>query len=231
MLDGIPLTLLMKKILRSNFIYMTGSLANGIALFLLLPYFVTAFSPSEFGVWSVFEVVLVFLNIVVLAGLDVYMMRNFWAVNDKQEQKRMIGSLLIILTVWGSFCALVVVMLGFLLPVSGILNGLGETPFVLAGTVGLFDAIFTFLLSILRVQEKSLLYASLSLGRMLLFIGTAIYFVHYGFGVTGALVARSLAGFVFALLAGIFASRSFDLRFDKKYFTGWVVYGLPMLLA
>ena len=221
----------MKQALKSNFIYLIGSLANGAALFLLLPYFITSLSPLEFGVWSVFEVVLVFLNIVVLAGLDVYMMRNYWAVDDKQEQKRMIGALFIILTVWGSFCSLIVVIVGSLLPAVGVLSEVGLTPFVLSGAIGLFDAIFTFLLSIFRIQEKSLYYAILSLGRMLLFIGVSIFFVHSGNGINGALAGRLVAGIVFTLIACIFASHSFHLRFDKKYLTGWVGYGLPMIPA
>ena len=50
------------RILRNNFVYAIGSIANSAALFLLIPFLVNAFSPAEYGAWSIYEIIAWFLR-------------------------------------------------------------------------------------------------------------------------------------------------------------------------
>jgi len=66
-----------RNLLKANLIYAFGNIANSAALFLLVPYLVNAFTPEEYGAWSIFEIAILFLNMLILTGLDVGLMREY----------------------------------------------------------------------------------------------------------------------------------------------------------
>lgn len=62
---------MLQRLLKVNIVYAIGSAANGAALFLLIPFLVKYLGVTDFGIWSISEIAIYFLTLVVLAGMDV----------------------------------------------------------------------------------------------------------------------------------------------------------------
>ncbi len=218
------------KALRANIAYAVGSGANSIALFILTPYLVNALTPEEYGAWSLFEVGILILNWILLAGLDVGLMREYWFLKDETKQARSAGTALIAVTIWGG------VLTGVLGTLSLAENwnwGLPGAPFTigLAIAIGLTEAVFTLLLTIFRIREQAGVYVTLSTGRMVGFLISSIAFVSTGHGLAGALAGRLLAGVLGVGAAIIWGRRYFLLQPDWNILRRMAHYGLPLLPA
>lgn len=224
---------MIKQALRANVIYAVGSLANGLALFILLPYFVNALSQEQYGIWALLEITILFISMFMLTGLDVGMLRQYWFLNDAQQQRVLIGSALIGVSVWGIFLA---VMFGAAAWVWKM--GFGAYPFGVSATdvlltisIGGTEALFTLYLSILRAREQPIGFAGFSLFRMILFIAAAVTGVALGGGVTGALFGRLFSGFITLAIVTFALRTAFKLEFNRPLFWAMARYGLPLLPA
>lgn len=219
--------LMWRQLLRTNLVYAIGSAANSAALFLLVPYLVNVFTPTEYGAWSIFEVAILLLNMVILAGLEVGLMREYWFLADDTTRAQLAGSILLAIALWGG----ILFVSGTLLVASGIHFSLPGAPFTLTEVLAIawFEALFSLFLTLFRIREEALAFVSLSVGRMVLFVGLSIGLVHFGYGLPGALLGR-LGGTVLmlggALVLGFrYISLSLDLEGLKRVLR----YGLPLL--
>src|SRR3972149_7284820 len=80
------------RLIKTNFIYAIGSSANSAALFLLIPYLVNALSPAEYGAWAIIEIMIMFVSMMILAGMDIGLMRECWYLGDEEERQRLAGT-------------------------------------------------------------------------------------------------------------------------------------------
>ena len=219
--------LMLRHLIRTNLVYAIGSAANSAALFLLVPYLVNVFTPEEYGAWSIFEVAILLLNMVMLAGLEVGLMREYWFLTDDDKRAQLTGSVLLAITLWGGILfagALFFVASGIRFPLPGTSLMLIE---VLA--IAWLEAIFTLYLTLFRIREQAITFVLLSVGRMVLFMGLSIGLVQGGYGLPGALLGR-LGGTVLMLSgAGALGFRYISLRLDIASLKRVIRYGLPLL--
>lgn len=199
------------SLLKTNFVYAIGSAANSAALFLLMPYLVNVFTPEEYGVWSLFEVAILLLNMLILAGLEVGLMRKYWFLPDETKRAELTGSVILAVSLWGGM----VFVSGVLLVKGGIHFSLPFTPFTLTVVLAIAwaESVFTLFLNLFRIREQAITFVTLSVGRMIGFMALSIGLVNFGYGLPGALLGRLLA----TLLA---LSGAIALGFRHIYFAG-----------
>jgi O-antigen/teichoic acid export membrane protein len=222
------------KVLKANIAYALGSAANSAALFLLVPFLVNALAPAEYGAWAIFEIIIIFLNMLVTAGLDVGLMREYWFLKGEGERRRLVGTVLIAMCLWAGVLTValsLVVALVWRSPAAAALPQLSFDAIVLVLAIGAVESIFALLLTLSRIREEAVRFVVLSLGRMLLFMATAILAVRSGGGVSGALAARLLAGLCGVLAAGWLARGHVALCVDWGRLRAVLRYGLPLLPA
>jgi O-antigen/teichoic acid export membrane protein len=222
------------KALKANVAYALGSAANSAALFLLVPFLVNALSPSDYGAWAIFEIIIVFLNMLILAGLDVGLMREYWFLKSEQERQRLVGTVLLTICLWASGLTIslgVILYSIWDLPVISTFSELRLDWVILVLAIGALESVFALLLTLFRIREQAIRFVVLSLGRMLLFMVLAIAAVWSGGGVSGALAARLLAGLVGVLVAGFLARPYMALQIDWTRLPAVLRYGLPLLPA
>jgi O-antigen/teichoic acid export membrane protein len=220
---------MLRSLLRANLAYAVGSAAISVASLLLVPFLVNALSLQEYGAWALFEVIILLLTMLILAGLDVGLMREYWFLEDSAQRARLAGTILIAVTMWGA----VIVGAGSLLLTTQLKLSLPDAPYdwVLVLAIAWLEAVFALLLTVFRIQEKALVFVVLSLGRMALFLGLAVGLVQAGYGLTGALAGRFLAAVLGICAAGLFSARFITLSFDRRALRKAVRYGLPLLPA
>ncbi len=220
---------MLRSLLKANLAYAGGSAVASIASLLLVPYLVNALSVQEYGAWALFEVVILLLNMLILAGLDVGLMREYWFLEEDKQRARLTGTILIAVTIWGA----VIVGVGSLLLTTQLKLFLPDTPYdwVWVLAIAWLEAVFALLLTLFRIQEKAGVFVALSIGRMALFLVLAVGLVQAGYGLTGALAGRFVAGVLSVCVAGLLSARFISLRFDQMALRKAVRYGLPLLPA
>lgn len=224
----------MLKLFRTNIAYAIGTTAQSAALFLLIPYLINAFSTEEYGAWSLFEISIFFLSMLILSGMDVGLMREYWFLESEEKRRQLSGTVLAAILGWGSFVtAFACLMFWFFerqiassgfLPVKFVLTSL-----ILVATSAFAEAVLALLLSILRIREEVNRFVALSLGRMLLFLAAAIGGVQLGYGLNGALGGRLIGAVVGVIVAIAFTNRYLALAFESSSLRRVIRYGLPLL--
>ena len=223
---------MIQRLLKVNFVYAIGSVANGAALFLLIPFLVKYLSTADFGLWSISEVMIYFLSLVIMAGMDIYLMREYWFLKSESERSLLAGTMLGMVTVWGAGMLTLFTIMVLLLSKNGILfNQFDPLVLVLIAAIGYSEVIFTLLLSLFRIQEKPLPFVVLSVGRTALFMGAAIFWMKTGIGLSGALAGRLTAAIVFIVFAWAMARKYVQVGLSSKHLRPWSNYGLPMVLS
>jgi O-antigen/teichoic acid export membrane protein len=222
---------MLQRLLKVNVVYAIGSTANGAALFLLIPFLVKYLGTSDFGLWSLSEIAIYFLTLVILAGMDVYLMREYWFLKSEPERKLLVGTMLSMVIIWGTGIIILLTVVVVLFFKNGIFfNQFDPALLILICAIGCSEVVFTLLLSIFRIQEKPFHFVFLSVGRMAMFMGTAIFWMKTGAGLDGALAGRLTAAIVFILVAWGMARKYVQMGFSSKYLRPWSNYGLPMVL-
>jgi len=219
---------MISKVLKSNLAYAIGSFANSAALFLLMPYLVNALTPEEYGAWSLLEIGTLFVRWIVLAGLDVGLMRRYWHLEGEEERARLVGTALVAALIWG---ALITGMSGSFLFARGGNWDFPGAPYTMGLTlaIGLLEAVFALLITVFRIREEVFTFVALSVGRMVAFMGLSIGLVQAGGGLPGALAGRLLAG-TLGLGAAVVLGRAYlILRPDWAGLRRMAAYGLPLV--
>lgn len=216
-----------RRVLSTNLIYAIGNAANSTALFLLVPYLVKVFTLEEYGAWSIFEVAILLLNMVMLAGLEIGLMREYWFLGDEKKRARLAGSTLLAVALWSGvwFAG------GLLLVTSSLRISVPGVPLTLIEVLAIawLEAIFTFYLTLFRIREQASTFVLLSVGRMVLFIGLSIGLVHSGYGLFGALMGRLGGTALMVVGASVLGFRYISLGLDIASLKRVIRYGLPLL--
>lgn len=214
-----------RDLFKTNLIYAVGSLANSAALFILIPYLVNGLSPQEYGLWSLTEIAVMLLSAVMLSGMDIGMMREYWAETDLARRPTILGTAIIGGTGWT-----LVVCLGCGLALAPLLGrSVAPTTRWLVLAIAAVDSLWALGLNILRIQERARSFVSLSLLRLVIFVGLAVGLVAAGHGVNGGLLGRLVAAGIGLLIIAAFIWRDIALRLDWPRLRRILRYGLPLL--
>ena len=223
----------MLKIFKANIAYAIGSAASSAALFLLVPYLINSLSPDEYGAWALFEIGILFLAMLMVSGMDVGLMREYWFLESEGERRRLSGTIFITMLLWGGFITSAGLMVLWFLRRNLLTEAwqfdLALSSLILVFLIGFMEAIFGLLLSLLRIREEAIRFVVLSVGRMLLFLLGSITGVQLGYGVNGALAGRLIAGVVGVALAIGMIKNYLAFVFERDYFYRVIRYGLPLL--
>ena len=212
-------------------VYAVGNLARGGALLALTPFLVNSLTTDEYGRWALSEVVILLATMVMVAGLDIGLMREYWQLPSEKRRAETLGLLTVAVMVSGMLWFVVGLGLG----TGGALDlGTGnETPWVLALASAWTESVMALFLAHFRIREDAWVFAGFSVGRSVALVALAILLIHMGYGVTGGLLGRFIAG-TLALggaLVLVASRRQIAFAFDKGILSRVARYGLPLLPA
>ncbi|HEY1013185.1 MAG TPA: lipopolysaccharide biosynthesis protein [Herpetosiphonaceae bacterium] len=210
--------------LRANAIYAIGSLANSAALFVLIPYLIHGLTPEEYGQWSLAEISVMLLAALMLAGMDIGVMREYWAEPAAARRGAILGTALIGVAAWS-----LTVVAGGGLALAALAPGVAPLTGWLVLGIAAAEALWGLGLNILRIQERAGSFVALSLARLVVFIGLAVGLIAAGRGINGGLAGRLAATGAGGLALGALIWRDIDLRLDRACLRRILRYGLPLL--
>jgi O-antigen/teichoic acid export membrane protein len=222
----------LKHTLKHTFVYSLGNLATKLIGLILLPLYTTHLTTEHYGILSILEISGQLLTIIFSANLSSTMMR--WWVDAKTSEKRKS-------IVFTAFVMLFISLLGMNIvfqPLAGKFaiwffdDDLYTVYFTILFFSSSFDIISKYMLDMLRLLEKSVLYITVTTIKLVLVLGLNIYFVvSLEMGVKGIILAQ-LIGFVFItiILLPIFV-KHINLKFDKVITKEMLKYSAPLVFT
>ena len=185
-------------------------------------------TPSDYGIVATFNVLLAVM--VVFVGLSMHgaVNVNFFKLN-KDELKKYIGNVFSIL--FSSFL-LVFAVVYILKSNFSFLTKFPENwiPFIVI--IALFQSIFTIIIGLWQVEQKSLPYGFFQISRTILNVSLSIVFVVLlGWGWQGRILGVIITSFIFGLLSifVIYKREYIKFSFNKKYIKDALFFGVPLI--
>ncbi len=222
----------LKHTLKHTFVYSMGNLATKLIGLILLPIYTSHLTPADYGVLSILEITSQLLTIIFSANLSTTMMRWWVDAKDQQQRKK------IVFTAFTMLLISLLIMNILLQPFAGKFATIffSDSQFKIYFTIlfisSSFDILSRYMLDILRLLEKSVLYITITTIKLILVLGLTIYlFVVLKWGIKGILLAQ-LAGFIFMtiILIPVLVKNSIP-KFETSIIKGMLKYSMPLVFT
>lgn len=196
------------KVLHQSLIYVVTSLGNKAIPFLLLPIITRYLSPSEYGLYALYQVFITFLTPFIGMSLEVHITRNYFRV-ERRDLAKIISAIFLLLHL-NVVVALVLIALASLVVNQPL--GLSHDVLQILPIIIYAQMINTFELGLLRNEGRPLRFGLTQITMSALNLSIALALL-----LSWKLGWKSL---VFGLLAGQFGVALFSLR--SMYLRGFI---------
>lgn len=222
-------TLLRSRLLRAGATYTVANALGRAVPFLLLPVLTRYLSPADYGIISMFQVLVVFL--VPFAGLSVgaSIVRTFYNKEAVHFPSYITNCLFILIS---SSILLAFVIFFFIAPISTAVSVPQEWIWA-ALFVAVCQFVMNTMLAMWRVQEKSITYGAFQFCRTVTSMGIAVFLiVGFDFAWEGRLIGQVVAFGSFTIVALVLLSKHDLLRpqINTDYQRQALRFGLPLIL-
>ncbi len=222
----------MKRILRHTLIYGLGFVGTSALALLLTPLYTRYIPPEGYGRLRLVSITLQILTIVGSLGVVEAFYRFFYQLAAEDKKRQIVATCFICLTVPLALGGMALFAAAPFMA-EWLLDSAEEARLfrVAAGTM-LAGGVSTFFLAYLRAEERSGLYALLSVLQLALSLGLNILFVvHIGWGVFGVLLAALFSQLAVALTLTPVVARQAIGQLDRDILRKVLRFGLPLMPA
>lgn len=224
-----PLVRTLLSVVQDSVVYLIGSALLGLGNFVLVPLYTRSLTPSEFAVYSLVDINILFLVATTLMGLSISYLKWFSEI-EPSERGHLLGSALGL----GASAAIV----GSGLLTVALVSPLGEfllrTPdrdfaWMLLPIVVL-ENLQTLFLSDLRARRRAAMYSGTAAARLLAIVAASLWLVVLRQqGITGIFGGRLIGDAVGVAVAATVCLRRTKLRFSLPTGFSMIRYGLPLV--
>lgn len=220
------------RLVRGSLIYGIGGMLQRFMGLLLLPFFTQVLTPQDYGVVALVSLIGVAMSGLFTLGTGNSMGVLYFREMDIAKRPTIIWSNVMLLTVnavfWYSIVFVSAPMLSELMFQSDRYANLIRL--ALLGSV--FSTIADPWLAYLRMEEKAKRYVVITLISSLLTIGLSIWFVLVqGIGVTGVVLAATLAQGIMLVVNWLMIGRLLPLQINLGLFAPLVRIGFPSIFG
>ncbi len=222
----------LRSTLKNTAIYSFGTLASKLVGFFLLPLYTTKLSVSEYGVLGILEISGQFL--IAFFGLGLYnaFYRWYWDKKYIPRQRSILFTLIILVF---SFSALLTFILWFQdKNISTLLFNTTDYALVvrLMLVISVLEAQNILILTLLRLQEKAVLYTILTITKFTVQLLVTIYLMVYqGKKIEGIYLAQLTADILFLLIISPQIFKNITFHFERTLIKDLFKFSLPLLLT
>jgi len=223
---------ILRGTLKNTIIYSIGTLSSKLIGFLLIPLYTSVFPVQEYGMLGILEITLQVLITVFSLGLSQAFFRWYWEKKDSSYQKELYFTILSL--IFAASVSLGALIIYFQEPFSFLLFNTDNLTLLIRLLVftTILEVVNIVTLTLIRLQEKAVLYSFLTTLKFLMQLLFTIYFISgLHMKLEGIYYAQILgAGFLFV------ASLPFMMKNIRFHFLGHLVkallkYSFPLLLS
>lgn len=220
------------RMLKHSTIYAIGNISRQLVGFIMLPIYTRFLSPADYGVVGFLTITVGLIELVFGARLVQAVPKFYYEEKRAEDKNAVISTALIITCAISSISMLTLILLRE--PTS---VGLFETP-DFALIVGLFavqiltSAIENYALLFIRIQQKPILFISISLAKLALQLSLNIWLVVFlELGITGVAISAASSTIVFALGLGIYTLVHTGIKFRYDMARQQLLFCWPLWVA
>lgn len=201
----------MNKLLKNTVYYSIGEVCPRIISFFLLPIYTHFLSPTDYGILSYTNTVMLFLVALGTLALNSFVLRYYFIWNSENDRRKLIGSVVSVILLMN----LLILGLAFTFLPQLIEKYHVQVPwdpyFRLAVILNFLDSFSILPLVIYRVRQDALTFIKLNLGKTLLQVGFNLFFIVY--------LQIGLIGYYYSMLCTYIPYFCIYLYIIKKYAT------------
>ena len=221
-----------KSIAKNSIIYGIGNISSKLVGFILIPLYTKHLSVYDYGILSIIEITLQLL--VSLIGLKIYsaLLRWYWDKDYKFKQK----SLFFTSSSFVLFIS-VLIVIGLSLTADKLANLLfGDTDYSYIIILMLISAglqvNIQMIQTLMRIQEKPIIYSISSISRLILTLFCTIYFIVYlGQKVDGIYEAQIIGQILFFLITAWYVAKNIESKIEWLILKEMFIYSFPLIFA
>jgi O-antigen/teichoic acid export membrane protein len=218
------------KLLKNTIIYALGDIIPKVLSFLVFPVLTSHLSLSDYGIVNYVNSVIFLLSTIGLLCLNTYYLVFYHRVEDKEEQRKLLGNLSIFVIGLNFLLSLFCFGAGVLFPkLFG--SKVVFFPYIAVGIVINFFNILAILPSaFFRVQERPLPLTIINTLRGVLTTGIVVLLVvKYHFTALGVLYTTLIVSVLFGLFFLGITIRNMTWNIDYKQIKNALTFSLPLL--
>lgn len=213
-------------LIKSSFIYLGTELINKAIPFLLLPILTKYLSPSEYGVYGMYQVVISFLVPFVSMSLVTNITKDFFKV-DKNELAKIINSVLVILHINVLVAILLIYSISLFYPT---LFGIPSDILRIMPIIIFAQTINGFNLTILRNEDKALQYGVLQIILTAINFSLALFLLlSFHMSWMSLVYSILIAQLSVAIYSFFYLKEQYKLSFDFYSFKKIYTISLPLI--
>ncbi len=240
----------LRELFSDTLVYGISSIAARFINYLLVPFYTKFFDPAAYGIIGLIFGGIVFLNVLFTFGMESSYLR-YGAKRERASdvftsiQVTVFGGASLLLLVSWLFMPLLAPLFGldaFVSVQPGEITGptaalglhpfTGESLFYLMLAILWLDALSVVPFAELRMVRKTLTYALIRLGNVIVNVTLNLYLVMgAGWGIEAVLVSNAIASFLTVLVLGWFTSDLYRGGWKREHFRRAILFGIPYIPA
>jgi len=222
----------LRNVTKHSSVYFLGNFISKIIGIILLPLYTKVILVEAYGIYSIFEVTIQFGQSILHFGIPNAIFR--WLNLEEYKNKR--GSIIFTSQLFLLGITCIIILLAFIFK-----NNLSILCFqtieyelffpVIAIILGL-SLLLKIPLALIRIEEKSLLYISITISRFILQLVFTIYFVAIlKIGIIGIFYGQLIGEIVAVIGLLIYMINKVCLRFEYKILKDMISFGFPLTFS
>jgi len=219
-----------KSSFKHSAIYSLGNISSKIIGVVLIPVYTKYFTTAEYGIFGIFEITIFILTQVLLLGQPEAYLRFYSLDKYSEKRKTVLFTILIFLF---SFSVLFLIAGVLLTPAISTFFSRPQqfSPLLQLSVYVIFLRITNALfLSVIRAQERSVIYSIGTGIKFLLLLTFNVYFVVFAkTGIIGIFYSYVISEIFLLIFIFPFIISAFELKFDKKILLSAISFGFPII--
>ncbi|MBD3225812.1 MAG: oligosaccharide flippase family protein [Caldithrix sp.] len=221
-----------KGIFKNSIIYSIGNFSSKLVGFILLPIYTQYLTVEDYGILGILEVSTQLL--VSMFGLGLYWAFNRWYWDKEYRHKQNVLFFSSFVFLAGVSAVMFLIFAPFSEQLSVVLfehnrfSYLLRIMFIVAG----LEIVARIPLTLLKLQEKPVLYSAANISKFVVNLLVTIYFVVYlNRKLEGIYEAQIIGHAVYFLLLSPYIWRNLEFKFDFTLMKEMLVFSLPLVLS
>lgn len=221
-----------KQTVKHTSIFAFGKVSAKLVGFILLPIYTKEISVSDYGVLGLLEIVELLGSHVLSVGLPLSLMRWNSLETTETQQKNLVFSNFSFLVLLNVIVVILVFPLRKMLSIFFFDSAQYANFFVYVFLSIAFITLAKIPQTILRIEEKSLLYSGSVVCQFTLSLILNIYFVAIKkWGVQGILIAQAISNGALLLMLLPYLIKKMGLSFQREELKEMLLFGIPFVLS
>lgn len=217
------------SLIKNTAYYSIGSILPKIGAFIFLPIYLKYLTPAEYGIITSLQVLNAVLIILFTLSLPRALYRLYYDYKTENEQKRLIGTVLISVISIALFSLILILL--FRNQVSQIYKSIDFYPYFFYAVLSVFFLAFlTIPQVLLQIKEKAVTFVSLNVS-FFFFKSTLVlvYIMVLKEGALGYLKAEVISDVIFIPIYYLTIRKSIKFSFNYTMLRSLLVFSLPII--